>query len=329
MRAEAPLFSVLLPTHNRSEVLRLAIDSVLAQSEPDFELLIVADGCTDDTGEVVASFEDPRIHFFDLPKAPHFGYANRNVALREARGRLIAFAAHDDLWLHDHLAVMGDLLARTGAAWAYSRPLWVSTDGIIVPFGTNLQLADELQAFMQCANTIPAPCAVYARSMLEEVGYWPEDVEAAGDWMLWRRMLSRADVDPAYSPAPTNLHFSANWKKSRFSLLGEVQTLLAIADDAPWWPPILRHTVTDPTEQATIWRAMQAGGPQWSADLRAAVDTVINRIAWTAVRETLPHIAQATAAVSNAEAALAAVRASTSWRVTAPLRALKRLLRKS
>lgn len=171
-------------------MLGLAIASVLAQTEPDFELLIVADGCTDSTCDVIARFTDSRIRLFDLPKAPHFGYANRNIALKESRGRLIAFAAHDDLLLPDHLELMGNLLDCSQASWGYSRPLWVSTDGIIVPFCTNLTLADERKYFFEQSNTIPAACVVHTRAALERAGFWPENLSAAADWALWKRMIN-------------------------------------------------------------------------------------------------------------------------------------------
>ena len=161
MTATQPKFSILLPTHNRCDVLGLSVQSVLRQTEADFELLIVADGCTDDTVAVVSRFADSRLRLFDLPKAAGFGYANRNRALREARGQY-----------------------QTGAEWGYSQPLWVSTDGYVLPFFTNLALPDELQLFMTNANTIPAPCVVHTRRLLEEVGYWPEDVPEVADWRL-------------------------------------------------------------------------------------------------------------------------------------------------
>src|SRR6185312_4767441 len=305
----APRFSVLLPTHNRADVLGFAIASVLAQSERDFELLVVADGCTDHTRDVVAGFADPRIRFFDLPKGPHFGYANRNVALREARGRFIAFAAHDDLLLPDHLASMGDLLERDGAAWGYSRPVWVSTDGIIVPFCTNLTLGDELRQFLEQRNTIPAACVVHTRSVLEQAGFWPENMPAAADWVLWRRMIACGGGRAAYLREPTNLHFSADWKRSRFAGIEEMRTLLDIADKAGWWPPILRYTPAAEPEQAALWRAMQAGGGAWIAAMRAAVDTVIERVAWNAVCEIQPNLQDALAARTRLQAEVDAAQA--------------------
>jgi glycosyltransferase involved in cell wall biosynthesis len=299
MSAAKPRFSILLPTHNRADVLGLAIESTLAQTEPDFELLIVADGCTDDTCDVVAKFKDLRIRLFDLPKAPHFGYANRNIALSEAKGRFIAYMAHDDLLLPDHLELMGNLLDSSKASWGYSRPLWVSTDGVVVPFCVNLHLEDERNYFLEQHNTIPASCVVHTRTVLERVGYWPEDIASAADWELWKRMIKDSKGPVAFWRQPTTLHFSANWKCSRHSLMKEVQTLLSIADHAEWWPEILRYSSKEKPEQQLLWNAIKSGNNAWVTAFRAAIDTVVDRIAWTAIRELMPERESAPVTCAN------------------------------
>lgn len=269
-----------MPTHGRPDVLGFAIASVLAQTEADFELLIVIDGGDPRTRGVIDAFSDPRIRVFDLPKGRGFGYANRNVALREARGHFLAIAAHDDLLFADHLALLSALLLRKGCDLGYSRPLWVSTDGVIVPFGTNLDLADERQHFIERENTVPSSAFLTTRAAAVAAGLWPEDVDKAGDWVLWRRILAAGDNRVAYLRQPTMLHFSADWKRSRFAAMEEMRRLLEIADGAAWWPRILRASPSGLPEQARIWLSLSTGGETYRDSLRDAVDVVADRIAW-------------------------------------------------
>ena len=325
-----PRFTVLLPTHNRADVLGYAIESVLSQSETDFELFIVADGCTDETSKVVASYKDSRIHFFDLPKAPHFGYANRNIALKESRGRLIAFAAHDDLLISDHLERMGNYIEEKRLDWAYSKPVWVSTDGIIVPFCTNLMIDSELKNFLEVENTIPAACVVHTRNALENAGFWPEAVPSAADWILWRKMITAEGAKFGYLPIPTNLHFSANWKKSRFSGSYDVRLLLKMADHSDWWPKQLKYFLSYDKEQAAIWNDMATGGKNWINQFRSAINSVIDTIYWRGVREYLPGMTLLQQEIDSMKSSntllqqeVDSMKSSRSWRFTAFFRILK------
>src|SRR5262245_56183917 len=98
-----PLVSVVVATYNRSRVLAHAIDSVRRSTCQDWELLVVGDGCTDDSAEVVASFRDHRISFVNLPKNAGEQSAPNNEGIRRARGRYLAFLNHDDMYFPDHL----------------------------------------------------------------------------------------------------------------------------------------------------------------------------------------------------------------------------------
>jgi Glycosyl transferase family 2 len=339
-----PRVTILLPTHNRADVLGYAIQSVLGQTERDFELLIVGDGCTDNTRDVISTFADPRIQWFDLPKAPLSGYANRNIALRQARGRYVAYAQHDDIMFPDHVERLIASIDASGADWAYSRPLWVAPDGVVFPFSINLTLKDELEHFLDVENHVPSTCVMHTRSALERVHFWPEDIARLADWRCWQRMiLTSASGAAGHCRVPTALHFRANWKEGDNPLERRLRDLA----ESPWWPANLRHTPVAEPEQATIWRAIEANGTPWIAELRASCDVVIDRIAWMAERDVHPRIiasleAQAKAKMATetaraetdalrvtaetARAEIDALRASNSWRITAPLRSIARRL---
>ena len=112
----APAFSVILPTVDRPELLREAVESVLAQSVPDFEVVVVGHGPPGDAGLPA----DPRIRWVRLP-ARNGPAAARNVGLAEARGRNICFLDDDDLYTPDRLALAVQGLERAPVAVCWQR----------------------------------------------------------------------------------------------------------------------------------------------------------------------------------------------------------------
>jgi glycosyltransferase involved in cell wall biosynthesis len=97
-----PAITVILPVHNRADVLGRAIQSVLDQTLPEFELIVVDDGSTDGGAAVAKSFTDPRIKIIELGDN-RGGNAARNAGLRAARAALIAFLDSDDTYLPEKL----------------------------------------------------------------------------------------------------------------------------------------------------------------------------------------------------------------------------------
>lgn len=98
-----PAITVVIPTYNWSAALRCAIRSVLLQTEQNFEVLVVGDGCTDDSADVVASFGDARIRWHNLDRNYGSQWAANNYAIEHAASDWIAYLGHDDIWYPTHL----------------------------------------------------------------------------------------------------------------------------------------------------------------------------------------------------------------------------------
>lgn len=96
------MISVLMPTYNRADFIRESIDSVINQSYEDFEFVIVDDGSTDHTPDIIQSYSDLRIKYHIIKHSGMVSHV-RNVTLEKARGDYLAFLDSDDLWEPDHL----------------------------------------------------------------------------------------------------------------------------------------------------------------------------------------------------------------------------------
>lgn len=110
-----PFFSVVIPTFNRAELLREAVQSVLDQTFGDFELIVVDDHSTDDTAQVIRSFSDPRLSFLSNYRG-RGGAGTRNAGIFRARGEWVAFLDDDDTWHPHKLSILHKKILEAGGS---------------------------------------------------------------------------------------------------------------------------------------------------------------------------------------------------------------------
>src|SRR5918994_5708347 len=114
-----PEVSVVIPTRDRGRLLALTLHSVRWQREVDLEVVVVDDGSSDDTAQVVAALAAPRVRLVrhDHPQGVS---AARNRGIAEAGGAWVAFLDDDDLWAPDKLACQLEAAHQTGRTWVYT-----------------------------------------------------------------------------------------------------------------------------------------------------------------------------------------------------------------
>ena len=111
-QGETPAVSVLIPTFQRRELVRRAVASVVAQTYRDFELIVIDDGSTDGTREMLESLDTRGLRFHYRWQPNRGVAAARNVGLELARGEIVAFLDSDNHWLTDHLDVVVEVFRR-------------------------------------------------------------------------------------------------------------------------------------------------------------------------------------------------------------------------
>ena len=239
----------------------------------------MGDGCTDHSKDVVAGMRDARIRWFDLPKAPHFGYANRNHALREARGAYVAYMAHDDLWFPDHLELLARVLETSDVEFAYTLPLWIAPDGGLAPLDFDLNDPDTRDTFLRMQrNAIPSNCVAHRRDCLDRYGYWNEDLPCCGDWDLWARIIrGGGQRNVGFVRVPSGLHFRAIWRTEADAGPPELRVWNAMHKVPGALPPTMRLAGPDgASQQQAVWKRL-VESPDWIRNLRESLPYVWSR----------------------------------------------------
>lgn len=206
----APRVTVIIPTWNWSTVLPYSIGGVLRQTWTDFELLVVGDCCTDDSAEVVKGIAatDSRVRWINLPE--NFGQqaGPNNEGLRQARGELISYLGHDDLWFPGHLA------AQVAAIDAGADLVLAGVASISV----SSQVSRANKPFSP-GKWFPPTGVMHRKSVTDRVGGWKDwrTLEEDPETELWSRMHADGAVHAVLHPV-TAIKFAAAVRKDAYKL---------------------------------------------------------------------------------------------------------------
>lgn len=183
------LVSIIMPSYNTARFIPETIRSVLDQTYTNWELIIVDDCSTDDTDAVVAQFQDPRIRY--LKNETNSGAAvSRNYALREAKGRWIAFLDSDDLWLPEKLEKQIAFMERNGCAMSYTN--YEEIDEQSAPKGVTVTGPRRISKAGMYAYCWPGCLTVmYDASVVGLVQI--EDIKKNNDYAMWLQAARKAD----------------------------------------------------------------------------------------------------------------------------------------
>ena len=183
---DAPLVSVVIPTYNRAHLIGQTIESVRNQTFENFEIVVVDDGSTDKTEEVVCHYKDERIKYFRQPTNVGPSEA-KNIGILCSRGEYLALLDSDDLWLPEKLEQQIVILQKnTGSVWIYCDSAYFDDQS-----GRVTHLSS--QRFHPYEGYIPhrlimqtimhTPTVVVKRSIIEQIG--PFIGNAFEDWRMW------------------------------------------------------------------------------------------------------------------------------------------------
>lgn len=184
-----PLVSIIIPTYNRARLLGRAIQSILNQTYPNFEIIVVDDCSSDNTENVVRSFCDERMRYIRHEKNKG-AVAARNTGIKAARGEYIAFQDSDDEWLSEKLEkqVRAFKFGPSDLGVVYTS-FWLIDSGrkTYFPSSDVKQTEGNLHQALLEANFIGTSTAVVRKECFEKTGMF-ENLPRLQEWDLWLRI---------------------------------------------------------------------------------------------------------------------------------------------
>ena len=238
--------SIIMPVYNGAAYLAEAIQSILAQTYLDWELIIVDDGSSDDSLTIANEFAHQDDRICVLHQANRGLPSALNTGLRRATGRYVAALAQDDQWLPSYLQTMVAVLEanpEAGAAYALLQMIDINGRNLPQRFG-RIVAPDQIYDRLIDGDFIPACTVMIRRSALEAVGWYDETLYAE-DWDMWLRL---AAAYPILAVPEVLLRYRVHDKNMTAQLAKMEQCMFAVvrkhfghSDNVSTWPEIRRR----------------------------------------------------------------------------------------
>ncbi len=196
-----PLVSIVIPTYNSGKYLVAALSSALEQTYDARDIIVVDDGSTDDTPEIMATYNNRYAMRYIRINRSGASHA-RNIGIREARGDYVAFLDADDMWFRDKLEKQLPLFLNMNVGVVYSRATLINEEGHEMLSNHDvckLYRGDVLNRIL-IGDFTPLSSLVLRRKCFDEVGLFDETLDRHEDYDLKVRMAARYDYDYVNAP---------------------------------------------------------------------------------------------------------------------------------
>ena len=240
----SPFFSVVIPTYNRATFIGATLDSVLAQTCPNLEILVVDDGSKDNTVEVVGRYTDPRLHYY--PKENGERGVARNYGLARATGQYVLFLDSDDRFHPNHLATLHRKIEELGQPNFIATKFDFDRDGVRADSDT-AALVEGWYGLDTFVSGNALACNICVRRQNPDLHRFEEDrrYAAVEDWMF---MLENTQQDKIYLVDAVTLtmndHDQRSMRSDNTALVRRLQLALEWMLNRVTLSPVQRRVLT-------------------------------------------------------------------------------------
>lgn len=197
MEANNPLVSIVIPVYNAENYIQQTLDSVLGQTYLNFEIIVVDDGSTDSSKEILETYQE-KITLYPIENSG-VSYA-RNFAVERAKGEWIAFIDADDVWFPDKLWTQ--LMGIGENKWSHTDSFYIGENqsGKTKRGDLSKQIGGKVFDSLIVENFITTSTVLMKKMLFNEHGGFDESMEALEDWKLWLKIAKNHPL--AYEPKP-------------------------------------------------------------------------------------------------------------------------------